>query len=92
MIPAFILTILAIFIRIIAFFTAKSNFTHKIAYQKVATHKLVQNGIYSILRHPSYTGFFYYTVFSMIFIGNWLSAILFGLMLSVFFEDRIQYE
>ena len=92
MILAFILTILAILIRIVAFFTAKSNFTHKIAYHKVATHKLVKNGIYSILRHPSYTGFFYYTVFSMIFIGNWLSAILFGLILSVFFEDRIKYE
>jgi protein-S-isoprenylcysteine O-methyltransferase len=92
MVPALILTILAILIRIIAFFTAKSNFTHKIAYQKKPMHKLVKNGIYSILRHPSYTGFFYYTLFSMIFIGNWLSAILFSLMLSVFFEDRIRYE
>jgi protein-S-isoprenylcysteine O-methyltransferase len=92
MIPAFIVTLISMLIRIIAFFTAKSNFTHKVSRSKKAAHKLVTHGIYSILRHPSYTGFFYYTVASMVLIGNWVSAILFGLMLSVFFDDRIQYE
>lgn len=79
-------------LRIMAFFTAKSNFTHKVSSSKKVSHKLVTNGVYSIFRHPSYTGFFYYTVASMVLIGNFVSAILFGLMLSVFFDDRISYE
>ncbi len=32
--------------RIAALFTAKSNFTHLVAYNKKETHKLVKNGIY----------------------------------------------
>ena len=89
MIPALLVTVLAMLMRIVAFFTAKSNFTHLIAYKKKSSHELVTHGIYSIFRHPSYTGFFYYTVGIMILIGNFISAFLFGLALSFFFENRI---
>jgi len=89
MLPALIVSILALVLRILSFFTAKHNFTHKVSYSKKPNHKLVTNGIYSIFRHPSYTGFFYFTVSTMVLIGNFLSALLFGLMLSVFFYDRI---
>lgn len=92
MVPALIISLAAMVLRIMAFFTAKSNFTHKVSSSKKVSHKLVTNGVYSIFRHPSYTGFFYYTVASMVLIGNFVSAILFGLMLSVFFDDRISYE
>jgi protein-S-isoprenylcysteine O-methyltransferase len=33
-----------------------SNFSHTIMEEKDEEHKLVTNGIYSILRHPSYFG------------------------------------
>lgn len=92
MVPALIVSILSLVMRIMAFFTAKSNFTHKVSSSKKPTHKLVTHGIYSIFRHPSYTGFFYFSVASMVLIGNFVSAILFGLMLSVFFDERIEYE
>lgn len=92
MFPAFLITMAATVLRILAFFTAKSNFTHKVSYNKKENHKLVTNGVYSIFRHPSYTGFFYYSIFSMVMIGNFVSALAFGLILSIFFEDRIYYE
>jgi protein-S-isoprenylcysteine O-methyltransferase len=85
MIPAFIIAIGSVIIRCLAFYTAKSNFTHQVAYKKKKRHELVTDGIYSILRHPSYTGFYYFSIFSMILIGNFICAILFGCMLSCFF-------
>lgn len=90
--PALIITILSTILRILAFFTAKSNFTHKVSSTKKYSHALVTNGIYSIFRHPSYTGFFYYTISIMVLIGNFVSAFMFGIMLSIFFEERIEYE
>ncbi len=87
--PALVLAILSTLLRILAFFTAKSNFTHKVSHSKTYNHTLITHGIYSIFRHPSYTGFFYYTFSTMILIGNFVSAILFACMLSFFFDRRI---
>lgn len=86
MAPALVISIIALIMRIMAFFTAKSNFTHKVASTKKQSHKLVTNGIYSFFRHPSYTGFFYFSIATMVLIGNFISAILFGIILSVFFD------
>lgn len=35
-----------------------TDFTYIIRKEKVGTHELVTNGIYSVFRHPSYTGGF----------------------------------
>lgn len=86
MYPALLISLLAMVLRILAFFTAKSNFTHKVSYNKKMSHTLVTHGVYSIFRHPSYTGFYYYTIGTMVLIGNFVSAVLFGFMLSVFFD------
>lgn len=48
--------------RKLAMITAKSNFTHIVQYQKVKDHQLVKHGVYSISRHPSYFGWFYWSV------------------------------
>ena len=48
--------------RIIAFYTAKQNFHHIVQYQKKENHVLVTHGIYSICRHPSYSGFFWMSI------------------------------
>jgi protein-S-isoprenylcysteine O-methyltransferase len=45
-----------------AMVTAKSNFTHLISVNKVPTHKLVTDGVYSYLRHPSYFGWFWWSI------------------------------
>ena len=48
--------------RKLAMITAKSNFSHIVQYQKVTGHRLVKHGVYSISRHPSYFGWFYWSV------------------------------
>jgi protein-S-isoprenylcysteine O-methyltransferase len=63
-----------------------------VATTKKPNHCLVTTGVYARLRHPSYTAFFYFTVASMVLIGNFVSAVLFACMLSCFFEDRIRVE
>jgi len=75
--------------RVTAFFTCRKNFTHLVRYRKVAGHELVTNGIYSIFRHPSYTGYFYFSVGGQIFLGNAVSSVLFTIVLIKFFKDRI---
>ena len=48
--------------RKLAMITAKSNFSHIVQYQKVSGHQLVRHGVYSISRHPSYFGWFCWSV------------------------------
>ncbi len=47
-----------------------TDFTYIIRKEKVGTHELVTNGIYSVFRHPSYTGWFYYCVGREILLMN----------------------
>lgn len=78
-------------IRLLAFYTAKSNFTHEVQHEKAEKHRLVTHGIYSLVRHPGYMGFFYYSLGSMIFIGNPICVVAYALVLQRFFHDRIKY-
>lgn len=79
-------------IRKLAMFTAGRNFTHLISSKKNPQHKLVTNGIYAILRHPSYAGWFYWAVGSQILLQNPICIVLFALVSYSFFRERIIYE
>jgi protein-S-isoprenylcysteine O-methyltransferase len=79
-------------LRIAAFYTCRSNFTHLVRFRKVEGHELVTNGVYSIFRHPSYTGYFYFSIGGQILLGNVLSLFAFAFVLTRFFNDRIDYE
>ncbi|KAJ3009048.1 hypothetical protein HKX48_008198 [Thoreauomyces humboldtii] len=72
--------------------TAGANFTHLIADDKDPNHVLVTNGIYAIFRHPSYTGFFYWGIFTQLAAGNPICATAFAFALQRFFASRIIYE
>lgn len=50
------------FIRKLAMWTAKSNFNHYVQHVKEEGHELVTTGIYAYCRHPSYVGWFYWSV------------------------------
>lgn len=73
-------------------YIAQSNFTHQIAETKVNSHKLVTNGVYSICRHPSYAGFFYWALGTQILLMNPISIVLYVVLLRQFFTKRIRYE
>lgn len=45
-----------------AMITAKTNFNHIVQTEKEAGHELVTHGVYSLCRHPSYVGWFYWCI------------------------------
>ena len=87
-----IMTIIGQYFRIAALFTGKSNFTHKIQLKKRKNHVLVKYGIYSICRHPSYFGFFIWSVGIEIMCVNPICTIAFAYILFQFFKARIELE
>ena len=48
--------------RKLAMITAASNFNHYVQHVRMEGHKLVTNGVYSMFRHPSYVGWFYWSI------------------------------
>lgn len=87
-----IMTIVGQYFRIAALFTGKTNFTHKIQYNKRKNHVLVKHGVYSICRHPSYFGFFIWSVGIEIMCENPICTVAFTYILFKFFKNRIQIE
>ncbi|OMO88773.1 Isoprenylcysteine carboxyl methyltransferase [Corchorus olitorius] len=68
------------------------SFTHLIKVYHEEHHKLVTNGIYGFVRHPSYCGFFIWSVGTQIMMCNPISTIGFAFVVWKFFEKRIPYE
>ncbi|KAI0347229.1 prenyl cysteine carboxyl methyltransferase Ste14 [Trametopsis cervina] len=79
-------------LRSIAMIHAATNFSHAVAYNKLDTHVLVTDGIYSWFRHPSYAGFFYWALGTQLVLQNPVSLIIYSALLWKFFRDRIRYE
>jgi len=79
-------------VRLVALFTARSNFTHQISYKKKDDHELVTTGIYSIWRHPGYFGWFWWAVGSQILLGNPICIAAYFYASYQFFADRIPEE
>ena len=77
--------------RSLAMIEASSNFSHQIATERKSTHTLVTSGIYALVRHPSYFGFFWWSVGTQVFLANPLATIVFVAVLWKFFSSRIQY-
>ena len=43
-------------------FTAGRNFNHYVQHTKHHDHRLVTEGVYSFFRHPSYVGWFFWSI------------------------------
>ena len=80
------------FIRTYAMLNCGKNFSHLIMTERRNDHQLIKTGIYSILRHPSYFGFFYWSIGTQIFLGNPISFVLYTAASWVFFYERIPIE
>eukprot|EP01136_Pigoraptor_vietnamica_P000146 Opistho-1_new@25083 len=80
------------FVRKLAMFTARSNFSHIIADDKRKGHELVTIGIYGRLRHPSYFGWFWWSIGTQILLCNPVSLVGFAVASWRFFRERIAYE
>ncbi|KAI8147518.1 Isoprenylcysteine carboxyl methyltransferase family-domain-containing protein [Fennellomyces sp. T-0311] len=78
--------------RTVAMFSAQHNFSHHIADSKDEDHVLVTHGIYSIMRHPSYFGFYWWAIGVQFLLLNPICLALFVYWLQRFFDERISYE
>lgn len=78
--------------RKLAMITAKSNFTHIVQFHKKDGHVLVTDGIYSWFRHPSYVGWFYWSVGTQITLCNPICFVGYALASWKFFKERIEIE
>ena len=50
------------FFRKLAMYTAGTNFNHYVQENRQKDHVLVTNGVYKLIRHPSYFGWFYWSI------------------------------
>jgi len=54
--------------------------------------KIITNGPYKFVRHPSYTGAWILYIFILLFINAWIAATLMGILLLLAFNRRMKYE
>lgn len=78
--------------RKLAMYTAGTNFNHYVQETHHKDHILVTSGVYSLVRHPSYFGWFYWSVGTQILLANPICIVLYALASWKFFESRIKFE
>ncbi|KAH9604658.1 hypothetical protein KSS87_007085 [Heliosperma pusillum] len=79
-------------IRKMAIVTAGRSFTHLIKVQREEHHKLITHSIYAFVRHPSYLGFWVWSIGTQIMLLNPISTTAFAVVVWRFFSGRIPYE
>ncbi|KAH8105905.1 ICMT-domain-containing protein [Cristinia sonorae] len=87
-----VLVLIGQILRSAAMIHASTNFSHTVAFRKLDTHTLVTDGVYSMFRHPSYAGFFYWALGTQLVLQNPLSFVVFIVVLWRFFNSRIKAE
>ncbi|KAL4726306.1 farnesyl cysteine-carboxyl methyltransferase [Fusarium chlamydosporum] len=80
------------YVRSVAMLEAGASFNHHVQTRKKDSHELVTSGIYSIFRHPSYFGFFYWGLGTQLVMGNVLCFFAYAFVLWKFFSVRIKHE
>lgn len=83
---------IGLFIRHAAMKQCGDSFSHYIATKKLSHHKLKQDGIYSVLRHPSYFGFWLFAIGIQLLLNNYVNFIVDIIVLHMFFKKRVAYE
>lgn len=77
-------------VRTLAMATAAGNFNHIVQTERDVHHRLVTSGIYSLLRHPSYFGFFWWGLGTQLVLQNVVCFVGFTVVLWSFFQSRIE--
>lgn len=87
-----LLVIVGQVVRSAAMVHAGASFNHQVQTRKAESHRLVTSGIYGVLRHPSYFGFFYWGIGTQLVLGNVVCLAAYAAILWMFFNDRIRTE
>ncbi|KAF7594515.1 hypothetical protein BBP40_008962 [Aspergillus hancockii] len=79
-------------VRTLAMAQAGSNFNHTVQVERKEDHILVTHGVYAVLRHPSYFGFFWWGLGTQMVLGNVVCFVGYAIVLWKFFYSRIYRE
>ncbi|KAJ8956884.1 hypothetical protein NQ318_014301 [Aromia moschata] len=79
-------------LRKIAIFTAGPSFHHLVQSEKSKDHVLVTHGVFGWFRHPSYVGWFYWSIGTQILLLNPLCVPAYAIASWHFFKTRIYIE
>lgn len=79
-------------LRSTAMYQAGRSFTHLIAEEKAAEHVLITHGVYAYARHPSYLGWFWWSIGTQLLLANPVCTVLYTLASWRFFAGRIPVE
>jgi len=79
-------------LRKVAMFHAGRSFNHLVQDRKADDHVLITSGVYSVCRHPSYVGWFIWTLGTQIILINPFCLIAYTLVTYTFFKYRIEHE
>jgi protein-S-isoprenylcysteine O-methyltransferase len=79
-------------IRSLAMMTAGESFNHLIQTRRKANHVLITHGVYAVFRHPSYVGFYYWSIGEQCILSNVVNAVVLAIVACAFFQRRIPYE
>ena len=85
-----VLLIVGIVIRFYAMFSLKIFFTSDVSIHH--DHKLISNGLYSKVRHPSYSGNLLSFLGLALALGNWFSLLIIFVPVLIVFLYRIKIE
>jgi protein-S-isoprenylcysteine O-methyltransferase Ste14 len=84
------LVFLGLIIRWTAVFTLKKYFTTRVMIH--SDHRVIQEGIYKYIRHPSYAGSLLSFLGMGMYFSNWVSILVLIVPLCIAFMDRIRVE
>jgi len=85
-----VLTVMGLLIRIQSILTLKQYFTYSVA--QTEDHKLIETGLYKIIRHPGYLGQLIIFAGISISLSNWLSVLLMMIPVTIGYIYRINVE
>ncbi|ORY69724.1 isoprenylcysteine carboxyl methyltransferase [Pseudomassariella vexata] len=69
-----------------------TSFNHIVQHKKNDDHVLMTTGIYGVMRHPSYFGFFWWGIGTQLVLGNPICFLGYTIVLWKFFSGRIKVE
>ncbi|XP_057713610.1 protein-S-isoprenylcysteine O-methyltransferase [Corythoichthys intestinalis] len=75
-----------------AMLTAGSNFNHIVQNEKAYSHVLVTSGVYAFFRHPSYVGWFYWSIGTQVVLCNPVCTLGYTIASWRFFRERVEEE
>ncbi|SPO01137.1 related to farnesyl cysteine carboxyl-methyltransferase [Cephalotrichum gorgonifer] len=79
-------------VRTVAMVQCGESFNHIVQSRKKDSHFLVTSGVYAVFRHPSYFGFFWWSVGTQLVLGNAVCSVAYAVVVWKFFSARIPRE